>query len=84
MFQVVNRQALVIDAEGVSTTPAQLVDEPFPPEPWETGFKDTVVAHLGQITRLNARFDIPGQFVWHCHMLEHEDNQMMRVLRVGT
>ncbi|MDD4954788.1 MAG: multicopper oxidase domain-containing protein [Candidatus Omnitrophica bacterium] len=52
------------------------------PQPWETGTKDTVIAYPGQITRVKAKFDIPGQFVWHCHILEHEDNEMMRPLRV--
>ncbi len=82
-FQVVNRQALVADEEGISPPPARLLADPFPAEPWETGFKDTVIAYPGQITRLSALFDIPGQFVWHCHIVEHEDNEMMRPRRVG-
>ncbi len=49
-----------------------------PPEPWETGFKDTVIAYPGEITRVKARFDIAGLYVWHCHIVEHEDNEMMR------
>jgi bilirubin oxidase len=62
----------------------QVVDrQPFggitrPPEIWETGFKDTVIAYPGEITRLKARFDIHGEYVWHCHIIEHEDNEMMR------
>ena len=48
------------------------------PESWETGFKDTVIAYPGEITRVLARFDRPGRFVWHCHIVEHEDNEMMR------
>jgi spore coat protein A, manganese oxidase len=52
------------------------------PEPWETGDKDTVIAYPDEITRVKARFDHPGLFVWHCHILEHEDNEMMRPLRV--
>ncbi|MGW2499841.1 multicopper oxidase family protein [Streptomyces sp. NPDC001588] len=56
---------------------------PSPPEPWERGFKDTAIAYPGAVTRLRATFDRPGQFVWHCHMLEHEDNDMMRPYRVG-
>ncbi|HET6918862.1 MAG TPA: multicopper oxidase domain-containing protein, partial [Jiangellaceae bacterium] len=66
----------------------QVVDrEPFgeatrPPEPWESGDKDTVIAYPDEITRVKARFDHPGLFVWHCHILEHEDNEMMRPLRV--
>ncbi len=30
-----------------------------------------------------AQFDTPGQFVWHCHIVEHEDNEMMRPFRIG-
>jgi FtsP/CotA-like multicopper oxidase with cupredoxin domain len=47
-------------------------------EPWESGFKDTVISYPGQITTVKAKFDIPGLYVWHCHILEHEDNEMMR------
>ncbi len=82
-FQVLNRQGLVSDEEGMALPPARLVGAPFPPGPWETGFKDTVIAYPGQVTRLKATFDIPGQYVWHCHIVEHEDNEMMRPLRVG-
>ncbi|RCG25836.1 bilirubin oxidase [Sphaerisporangium album] len=57
---------------------------PRPPEPWERGYKDTVIAYPHQITRIVAHFDRAGLFVWHCHLLEHEDNEMMRPYRVGT
>ncbi|UCD51716.1 MAG: multicopper oxidase domain-containing protein [Phycisphaerales bacterium] len=53
-----------------------------PPESWETGWKDTVIAHPGEITRIKARFDLAGLYVWHCHIVEHEDNEMMRPYRV--
>jgi FtsP/CotA-like multicopper oxidase with cupredoxin domain len=48
------------------------------PEPWEAGYKDTVIVYPGEIARLKAKFDIAGLYVWHCHILEHEDNEMMR------
>jgi spore coat protein A, manganese oxidase len=54
-----------------------------PPEPWETGRKDTVVAYPGEATRIKAKFDVAGLYVWHCHLLEHEDNEMMRPYFVG-
>ena len=54
-----------------------------PPEEWETGFKDTVIAYPGEVTRVRATFAQPGQFVWHCHIVEHEDNEMMRPYRIG-
>ena len=53
------------------------------PEPWESGFKDTVIVYPGELTRVKARFTLAGLFVWHCHILEHEDNEMMRPFRVG-
>jgi bilirubin oxidase len=52
------------------------------PEPWESGYKDTVIAYPDEVTRIRARFDNAGLFVWHCHILEHEDNEMMRPYRV--
>ena len=52
-------------------------------QPWETGFKDTVIAYPGEITTIKAKFDIPGLYVWHCHIVEHEDNEMMRPYFVG-
>jgi spore coat protein A, manganese oxidase len=79
-FEVVNRQDIVVDEE---TQTVQLTGSPTPPEPWETGFKDTVVAYPGQVTRVRAQFNTPGQFVWHCHIVEHEDNEMMRPYRIG-
>ena len=82
-FEVVNRQALVTSEDGETVQPAQLVGEARPPEPWETGFKDTVIAYPGEVTRIRARFTNPGQFAWHCHIVEHEDNEMMRPYRIG-
>jgi spore coat protein A len=54
-----------------------------PPEPGETGRKDTVIAYPNEITHVRALFDRAGLFVWHCHLLEHEDNEMMRPYRIG-
>jgi FtsP/CotA-like multicopper oxidase with cupredoxin domain len=82
-FEVVNRQGLVLNAEGEVVEPIQLDGDVTPPEPWERGLKDTVIAYPGQVTRLKARFTTPGQFVWHCHIVEHEDNEMMRPYRIG-
>ena len=81
-FEVVNREDLVVQDEEV-VQPIQLTGNVTPPESWETGFKDTVVAYPGQVTRVRAHFQTPGQFVWHCHIVEHEDNEMMRPYRIG-
>jgi spore coat protein A len=80
-FQVVDRQPLAT-IDGMTTVPATVDGDPRPPEPWETGFKDTVVAYPGEVTRVQARFDLAGLYVWHCHIVEHEDNEMMRPFRV--
>ena len=83
-FQVVNREGLVLDQdEDEVALPIQLDGNVTPPEAGESGFKDTVIAYPGQVTRIRARFDSPGQFVWHCHIVEHEDNEMMRPYRIG-
>jgi len=54
------------------------------PGPGETGTKDTVIVHDGETVRVKARFDIPGQYVWHCHILEHEDDEMMRPYTIAA
>ncbi len=68
-FQVVDRQALPTGDRRL-------------PDLWDRGFKDTVLAYPKEITRVKVRFDRAGRFMWHCHILEHEDNEMMRPLRV--
>ena len=47
-------------------------------EPWELGWKDTVLAFPGEKVSIIIRFpDNKGKFVFHCHNLEHEDAGMM-------
>jgi spore coat protein A len=59
-----------------------------PPDPTERGFKDTVKANPGYFTRIRAKFDLPTgvtapqSYVHHCHIVEHEDNDMMRPFTV--
>jgi FtsP/CotA-like multicopper oxidase with cupredoxin domain len=81
VFEVVNRQDITIDEDSQQV--AVVAGTETPPEPWESGFKDTVIAYPGQVTRIRVKFDVPGQFVWHCHIVEHEDNEMMRPYRIG-
>jgi FtsP/CotA-like multicopper oxidase with cupredoxin domain len=74
-FKVVNREAFD------PATGALL--GPVPASAHETGWKDTVIAYPGEVTRVNATFDLPGLYVWHCHIVEHEDNEMMVPFCVG-
>jgi len=60
----------------------------LPPDPTERGFKDTVKANPGYFTRIRAKFELPAgvtapqTYVHHCHIVEHEDNDMMRPFEV--
>jgi spore coat protein A, manganese oxidase len=77
-FQILDRRrfdSLVYRMSGQLkyTGPAE------PPEANEAGWKDTVRAHSSMVTRIIVRFEgFAGRYVWHCHILEHEDNEMMR------
>jgi spore coat protein A, manganese oxidase len=79
-FQVLDRQPFDVDTY-LNTEPRQIVftGPAVPPEATEAGWKDTVRANPGEATRIIARFeDFSGRYVYHCHILEHEDNEMMR------
>ncbi len=52
--------------------------------PSERGPKDVVISYPGEIVKVRAKFDKAGYYVWHCHILEHEDNEMMRPFCVGV
>jgi spore coat protein A len=60
----------------------------IPADPTERGYKDTVKANPGTFTIVRGRFDLPSgvtapqTYVYHCHILEHEDNDMMRPFTV--
>jgi spore coat protein A, manganese oxidase len=73
-FQVLDRQAFeVINEEIVPVGPK------MPPPLHERGWKDTVAAYPMEITRVIARFEnYMGKYAYHCHVLEHEDHEMMR------
>jgi FtsP/CotA-like multicopper oxidase with cupredoxin domain len=75
-FQVVDRQRL----DKVTGLP---IMAPAPPTPAENGFKDTVLAYPGEVTRVQMHFGNNGRFVWHCHIVDHEDNEMMRPYQIG-
>ncbi|HTS76329.1 MAG TPA: multicopper oxidase domain-containing protein [Bryobacteraceae bacterium] len=77
-FQLLDRQRF--EGELFNLTGRVRLGGPLePPEPSESGWKDTIRAHGNMITRFIVKFEgFPGRYVWHCHVLEHEDNEMMR------
>jgi spore coat protein A len=90
-FQLLNRESFVGSVEeepqvqhdggvGVGGILENVVlgGDPRGPEPNEEGWKDTAVMLPGEVTRVAARFDRSGRYVWHCHILSHEDHEMMR------
>jgi spore coat protein A len=77
-FQILDRQPY---EPWIFQTKRQLhfLGPPQLPDPNEAGWKDTVRAHSQMVTRIIVPFaGYTGRYVWHCHILEHEDNEMMR------
>jgi spore coat protein A len=92
-FEVIDRRPF--SAYDLATRTITYSGPAVPAAPNEDGRKDTVQAHPGQATRIRARFELPDegtielpdgvdypQYVWHCHILEHEENDMMRAFEV--
>lgn len=88
-FQVLSRQQFDVttfnanqwinNGEGIDFKKNPVLD----PDPSEIGWKDTVRVEAGQVTRIIVHFkNYTGEYVWHCHILEHEDYEMMRPLIV--
>lgn len=78
-FQILNRAPFT----GDPSSPDVIIGDAQPPAPNEMGWKDTVRANPGEITRIIARFGpFTGVYPWHCHILEHEDHDMMRPYEV--
>jgi spore coat protein A len=96
-FEVIDRRPFNVAAYHPTTQAITYTGPAVPAAPNENGRKDTVQAHPGQVTRIRARFELPDegtiqlppnvgvsnpQYVWHCHILEHEENDMMRAFEV--
>ncbi len=59
------------------------ISDPLKPEPNEMGWKDVVQCAAEQVTRIIVNFDgYAGKYLYHCHILEHEANDMMRPFEV--
>jgi len=77
-FQILDRRRFDISAYW-ATGKLNYLGPSTPPDPSEAGWKDTVRADPAMVTRIIIRFEgYTGRYVWHCHILEHEDNEMMR------
>jgi len=87
-FHILDRQPFNVDTFK-ATGNLVFTGPPMPPQPNEVGArKDTVKCPPGFVTRIISKFDLPAgtnvipghryRYVWHCHILEHEDNEMMR------
>ncbi|WP_226042937.1 multicopper oxidase [Natrinema sp. DC36] len=86
-FQVLGRQSLTdYDASEDGVDPDSLTS----PQPYERGWNDVVTVDPAEVVHVIAHFgeyeglfnDQTGTYMWHCHMIEHEDYDMMRPFRV--
>jgi spore coat protein A len=81
-FQILDRRRFDFEAYK-SSGKLIYTGPPVPPEGHEAGWKDTVRADVLLVTRIIVKFEgYKGRYVWHCHVLEHEDNEMMRPFEV--
>lgn len=92
-FHLVNVQILerqLFDAKHYTGAP-KFHGPPRPPDPYEMGWKETVRMNPGEMTKVIMNFQVPSgapvsvrtggyNYVWHCHILEHEEHDMMRPL----
>ncbi len=92
--QIIQRQPFTGDPSSFSYT-----GPPTPPDANEVGWKETVRMNPGEVTTVIMQFKLPTlpasmgdpksprtgghEYVWHCHILEHEEHDMMRPLVVG-
>ncbi|MGM9923673.1 MAG: multicopper oxidase family protein [Bacillus sp. (in: firmicutes)] len=61
----------------------EFTGEPEEPRDYERGWKDTVRADVGMVTKIIMHWkEHQGNYMWHCHFLEHEDHDMMRPIRI--
>ncbi|MGB5537936.1 MAG: multicopper oxidase domain-containing protein, partial [Thiogranum sp.] len=79
-FGVLSRRRF--DVEHFNETGEIVFTGPEMLPPNENGMRDMVRVPAGTVVQVIAHFDIPGRFVWHCHLLDHEDHEMMRPFEV--
>lgn len=83
-FQTINHQPFTATQDPVTFALSNIAmaGPALPPDPGKDGWKDTQIMYPGEVTRIIAKFDKPGDYVWHCHILSHEEWDMMRLMHV--
>ncbi|WP_405232897.1 multicopper oxidase family protein [Lentisalinibacter salinarum] len=84
-------EQVVVQHNKLTGSGFRVINPTYDPAPFNPGGayvdanapKDMVTARPGEVTIIRATFDKPGRYVWHCHILSHEDHEMMRALYVG-
>ena len=80
-FQILHREGF--NTAAFANGKLELAGSPRPPAANEAGWKDTAVVNPRDVLTILVRFEgYTGRYVFHCHMLEHEDNDMMRPYEV--
>lgn len=96
-FEVLNREGFTGDViqqpllqhdgtYGVGYRLENIVTDGIIRQPYgaECSRRDMVIVHPGEVVRIKMTFEKQGRFVWHCHILSHEDHEMMRPFHVGS
>ena len=79
-FQIVSRQQFTGIDLGTGAFDVTALGTLTGPDANENGWKDTVRMNPGEVTTIRVKFDLAGNYVWHCHILEHEEHDMMHGL----
>jgi spore coat protein A len=78
-FQVMDRRSFDRDVYLLQNANLRFAGAAIAPNPNEAGWKDVVQCPPNMVTRIHISFDgYPGRYLWHCHVQEHEANDMMR------
>ncbi len=83
-FQILDRRRFD-SFDFMTKNTLRYTSDVMPPDANEMGWKDTARVNAKTVTRIIVPFSgYAGRYVWHCHILEHEDNEMMRPYEVVT
>jgi spore coat protein A len=81
-FQVLDRRLFDVQ-EFLAHGDVKFLDDAEAPDDNELGWKDTVQVYPQMVNRIIMKFlPFTGYYVYHCHILEHEDMDMMRPFQV--